>query len=319
MSPAMPMEHPASPFPPHPASPVEIARAALHLLTEQGLPPTPENFSHHYHEVAGMPQPVTVAKFNEVFDSLRSLVDRVTNCTDSIASDVGQHNREIKARLNELAVAQEQKQMLTLLTTIVGTATSMYNEVEATHAELITTKGALEEIKAEIRESHDWLQRDPLTGTQNRRGMDAALAREVGRCRRNSSKLTVAMIDLDHFKEINDNYGHHAGDHVLVHVAEIAKSVLRDADILVRYGGEEFLLILPETDINGAKYVIDRLQIVMGKNPMSYEDKRINVSFSCGIAQLQESENGHALIMRADHALYEAKSCGRNCIKIASE
>lgn len=304
-------------------SPADIARAALHKITEKGLPPTPENFNRHYYDIAGLPSPNTnsaaLPRCNEILETVRALVDKASNYTEIIASDVDQRNTEIKQSLVDLNGVREQKQIMALLGNIITTATSMYTEVEATHADLLKTKEALDTVKAEIKETHDWLQRDPLTGTQNRRGMDAALAREVIRSRMNKSKLTVAMIDLDHFKQVNDKFGHNAGDKVLIHIAEIAKSVLRDADILVRYGGEEFLLILPETEVKGAEFVIDRLQKVVNKNPPSYENNKISVSFSCGIAQLCENENGHALIIRADRALYHAKNQGRNCIKVAGQ
>jgi diguanylate cyclase len=182
---------------------------------------------------------------------------------------------------------------------------------------LESTRETLERMSSELSETRQSLLEDSLTGAQNRRGMDVILSREVARAKRNENRLAVAMIDIDHFKQVNDTYGHDAGDRMLAHVSMIAKSVLRESDALVRYGGEEFLLILPDADIKGAEFVLDRLRIVIGRSPLMYNQKKIEVTFSGGLARLQEGENGHNLVLRADRALYDAKRAGRNCVRIA--
>jgi diguanylate cyclase len=125
------------------------------------------------------------------------------------------------------------------------------------------------------------------------------------------------MADLDHFKSINDEYGHEAGDQMLVHFTMLMKSVMRKSDALVRFGGEEFTLILPETDSRGAIFVLGRLQQLMASTPLVYEGRRIQATFSAGVATLRADENGHALLRRADEALYGAKDSGRNIIRVA--
>ncbi len=100
-------------------------------------------------------------------------------------------------------------------------------------------------------------------------------------------------------------------------MANLAKAVLRETDTLVRYGGEEFLVMLPETDHRGAQYVIDRLRVVANKSPFMHKSQRIEVTFSSGIATLKDDENGRALVLRADEALYRAKHSGRGRIEVA--
>ena len=102
-----------------------------------------------------------------------------------------------------------------------------------------------------------------------------------------------------------------------MHFTSLIRSVMRKSDALVRYGGEEFTLILPETDARGAHFVLGRLQQVMARTPLNYEGKQINTTFSAGIATLKPDENGHALLRRADDAVYAAKNAGRNAIKLA--
>lgn len=303
-------------------NPTDIARAALLQLTEEGLAPTPENYSKYYHRISGEPEPQMqhdTSPCGPLLLMIRDMLGEASDRTGTLASDIQSQNKTIKSSIDDLSQAQEKKRMLQLLGTILTTTNSIHTTVEDAHLDLTATKLALEHIKAELQENRHLMQEDWLTGAQNRRAMDMVLSKEVARAQRSATKLTVAMMDLDHFKNINDDFGHDAGDKLLQHLTLVTKAVLREADSLIRYGGEEFLIILPETDINGAQFVMDRLKQAFQKNPMAYDGKSIHVTFSAGLARLQPEENGHALVMRADTALYEAKHAGRNCVKIATE
>jgi diguanylate cyclase len=301
-------------------NPTDIARAALHQLTEEGLAPTPENFSKYYHRISGEPEPRPDAgPCSALLLMIRDMLGEASNRTGNLANDILNQNRTIKNSIDDLSQEQEKKRMLQLLGTILTTTNSIHSSVEDAHLDLTATKLALEHIKAELQESRHLMQEDWLTGAQNRRAMDMVLAKEVARAQRSAAKLTVAMVDLDYFKNVNDEFGHDAGDKLLQHLTLITKAVLREADSLIRYGGEEFLIILSETDINGAQFVMDRLKQAFLKNPLIYDGKSLQVTFSAGLASLRPEENGHALVMRADNALYEAKHAGRNCVKVATE
>lgn len=303
-------------------NPTDIARAALLQLTEEGLAPTPENYSKYYHRISGEPEPRMQAETSlcePLLLMIRDMLGEASDRTGNLANDLQHQNKTIKSSIDDLSKAQEKKRMLQLLGTILTTTNSIHTTVEDAHLDLTATKLALEHIKAELQENRHLMQEDWLTGAQNRRAMDMVLSKEVARAQRSAAKLTLVMLDLDHFKNINDDFGHDAGDKLLQHLTLVTKAVLREADSLIRYGGEEFLIILPETDINGAQFVMDRLQKAFLKNPLSYEGKSLQVTFSAGLARLQPEENGHALVMRADAALYEAKHAGRNCVKIAAE
>jgi diguanylate cyclase len=305
-------------------NPTDIARAALLKLTEQGLPPTPENYSRFYHELAGNTQAAPLDQTTKnncgaLLSIIRDMLGEVTERTGGLASNIQQQNQTIKSSMDDLGQVQEKKRMLELLDTILSTTSSIHSSVEDAHLDLVASKMALEHIKAELQESRQMMQEDWLTGAQNRRAMDQVLGKEVARAQRSATKLSVAMVDIDHFKHVNDEFGHDAGDKLLQHLTLITKSVLREADSLVRYGGEEFLIILPETDIRGCEFVMGRLQQAFQKNPLQYEGKSIHVTFSAGLAHLNPNENGHAMVMRADTALYDAKHAGRNCVKIAAK
>ena len=308
-----------------------IARLVLDRLAELGLPSTLENYSRYFREITGAsPQAAPPSETSSpvgdsegpfsshvfglsVVEAARKIVDTVSQAADDLAKNIGDPNREIKPSPEILARAQEHKQILALLGSVIATANAMHRTVE----QLIQARQALDQLRVELNANQALLHQDPLTGILNRRGMDDLLAREAARSRRVSGALAVAMIDLDHFKQINDSRGHSAGDRTLIHFVEVAKSMLRETDVLVRYGGEEFLVILPETDAASAERVVERFKQAIAQTPLILEGKQISFTFSAGIAQLRGGENSHGLVLRADQALYEAKQAGRDCIIIA--
>jgi diguanylate cyclase len=313
----------------------ETARAALLRLTQLGLPPTPENFQRFFAEASGadparpMPahgRPVMgtqaegTAEAREMIQAVRRFAEQLFEATGTLADGIGQKNEELRVSMgsvDSLASMLDDPEVSTLLNTVLSITSSMHATVDASHSELVRTREAIDQLRGEMQQSREWMQQDPLTGMQNRRGMEIALGRELARARRSGSALSVAMLDIDHFKKLNDTYGHPAGDCALVHLCDIAKSILRESDIMVRYGGDDFLLVLPETDRNGTLLVIDRLKVVVQKTPLIYEGSRIALSFSAGVAQLQAGENPAALVLRADRAMLQAKSAGRDTIRQA--
>jgi diguanylate cyclase len=146
-------------------------------------------------------------------------------------------------------------------------------------------------------------------------GLDHLLLREVKRAHRGNGRLSALLMQIDDFSQVTDRFGHSVGDQLLVHVTNLAKAVLRDSDLLVRQGIEEFLVLLPETDLSGARYVVDRLKLVTGNTPLIHKNQRIEIRFSAGMAALKEEENGRALLLRAEEALYRAKHSGRGKIE----
>jgi len=161
--------------------------------------------------------------------------------------------------------------------------------------------------------------RDVLTGTLNRRAILDRFSTELERARRDGSCLAVAMVDIDHFKEINDRYGHLAGDEVICHCVNHLSQRLRHADKLGRYGGEGFLLLLPSTRPGGAVAVLDELRASLAKSPAQYGELSIPLRISIGVCCVvpQEGDTTASLLARADAALYEAKDLGRNTLRLA--
>ncbi len=156
---------------------------------------------------------------------------------------------------------------------------------------------------------------DELTGLVNRRRFVEALGSELVRARAFGAPLAVVMADLDHFKLVNDRFGHAAGDEVLQRFAELIRAHLRDVDVPGRLGGEEFAILVPETDAAGAAAVAERVRSALGDARFLLAHPH-SVSASFGVAQLSVDESGDHLLQRADRALYRAKENGRNCIVV---
>jgi two-component system, cell cycle response regulator len=151
---------------------------------------------------------------------------------------------------------------------------------------------------------------DPLTGVGNRRRLEQALLAETGRAELTGTKLSVFMADLDHFKMINDDCGHEAGDKVLMAFGDLLRRNTRATDIVARFGGEEFVVLMPNTDLENARAIADRIRAAFSAAPVESLHKRVTASF--GVAEMGEGERGDDVLRRADAALYEAKHSGRN-------
>jgi len=152
---------------------------------------------------------------------------------------------------------------------------------------------------------------DALTQIRNRRCLSEFLDIEIKRSKRYQHPFSLIFMDIDHFKRINDSYGHSIGDKVLINISNITSDLLRNIDIFGRWGGEEFLIILPETTLSAATYTAERIRSTIEQHPFENID---SVTLSLGVIESQLNETIDSLIVRADQLLYKAKSNGRNCV-----
>lgn len=183
-------------------------------------------------------------------------------------------------------------------------------------------KGAQESesrLRALSRSFEQQATTDPLTGLLNRRAMTQRIDQEISRFERQPRSFVLAMGDLDRFKEINDRFGHDAGDHVLEQAAAAMQSLLRGHDAISRWGGEEFVLLLPDTDVDGGLDTVDRLRARVAQTPMSCEGEALNVSITFGLCLYQAGLSRDECIKRADRALYRGKQLGRNRVVVAEQ
>jgi len=191
-------------------------------------------------------------------------------------------------------------------------------------AELLTANQAMQRHLAEIDGLHAQLveqaNRDPLTTLYNRRYLNAILPRELARCQREQRPLTLILLDIDHFKKVNDGFGHPAGDEVLIRIGGLLSEGARASDVVCRLGGEEFLILAPTMPVEMAAMYGEKLRQVIGGMGIAFQDQRLAVSVSLGIAVYpQHGQDADALIRCADAALYRAKQNGRNRVEIGPE
>ena len=161
------------------------------------------------------------------------------------------------------------------------------------------------------------LYQDALTGICNRAAFDDSLRAEINLAGRHRTPLSIVVFDIDHFKAINDQYGHSKGDLAIRAVAQCAQKCARSTDMLFRYGGEEFVMLLRNTDINGARLLADRIRRKVEKLECMSGEREFAMTVSAGVAELAKGDSARQLFERADTALYAAKNGGRNRVCIA--
>lgn len=187
------------------------------------------------------------------------------------------------------------------------------DEIFTAQKEVKRAEQKIESLKSELEQLKGLVHTDQMTGVFNRRGLDEIFRREAARADRNAQSLGLVLIDLDNFKQINDNLGHPYGDSVLINLVTIAKQTLRPSDIVARFGGEEFVILLPDVEMEDALTIIQRLQNNLAKNSsIQIDNQLMSITFSAGIALRSFGEHQHSLINRADKALYQAKCTGKN-------
>jgi len=178
--------------------------------------------------------------------------------------------------------------------------------------QVVAMKKESEQLREKLAEAQSRASRDALTNLPNRIAYSERIETERARLQRSGTPLTLAVLDIDHFKIINDTWGHQAGDRVLKHLARELGGQIRASDFFARIGGEEFVLILPETTLAGARVVVEKLREHIARCRFKYKDAPINVTVSCGLAEFDAGESADAAFARADAGLYAAKAAGRN-------
>lgn len=256
---------------------------------------------------------------NDAKATLKSLmttfIDRLGNLTES----TGEYHQKIEGYTQKIGKADNLTQLGHILEDVMHDTRVIQASALRSHEELLITKKQADEAESRIKELEHELEQvselvreDQLTGALNRRGLDETIDREIKRANRNNAPLSVALLDIDNFKKLNDSLGHQAGDRALTHLTKVIKETLRPADAVGRYGGEEFLIILPDTDLTSAVEAIQRLQRDLTKKFFLHNNERILVTFSAGVALRGENEDQEDLVGRADKAMYQAKQAGKN-------
>ncbi len=257
--------------------------------------------------------------------TLKSLMSTFIDRLGDLTASTGEYHNKIETYSQKIGKADNLTELSHILKDVMHDTRIIQASAMRSHEELLSSKKQADEAEERIRQLEQELEQvselvreDQLTGALNRRGLDETIDRELKRSDRSKAPVSVALLDIDNFKQLNDTLGHQAGDHALVHLTRVIKETLRPADTVGRYGGEEFLIVLPDTDLNAAIEAIQRLQRDLTKKFFLHNNERILVTFSAGVALRNEDEDADDLIGRADKAMYKAKQTGKNRV-IAAE
>ena len=258
-------------------------------------------------------------------DSVKKMAELFVVRLADLADSTSEYQEKIDGYKQKITETEDIVELNTLIDRMLEDTRSISFNIRQSREVLVETQQRVaeserlvQELTAKLEHVNEVAHEDFLTGTLNRRGMEQALDREFDRANRHGTSLSLAMMDIDHFKRLNDQLGHATGDKALVHLAKVIKESLRSTDVLARYGGEEFIIILPGTAENEAVDIMKRAQRDLTRNFFMLNNERVLITFSAGVAQREQDESAEMLIPRADKALYRAKQAGRNLVIGAS-
>lgn len=255
----------------------------------------------------------------EAKDTLKQMATTFVERLGEMTRNTGEFHQKIEGYQELISSTEDITELNVVLDRLMQDTRAMQLDALRSHEELKESQKKVSEAEQRIRQltteldqASEMAHNDYLTGALNRRGLSEAIEREFSRADRLDTQLCIALMDVDHFKKLNDSLGHEAGDIALAHLAKVTKAALRPSDVLARYGGEEFVILLPETDMEEGIRVMTRVQRELTKNFFLHNNERVLITFSAGVAQRLAGEMPQAVMGRADAALYQAKQTGRN-------
>ena len=243
---------------------------------------------------------------------LQYLAGRVVDLTTSVADDVGRHQSDISQVSRQLA-AVHPRENDEVSESVLKSVAQIMQVNERLQDRLGNAEERLQQQAKQIEAQLYEARTDPLTGLPNRRAFDDELSRRLAEWQRKGNTFCMIMIDIDHFKRLNDQYGHPAGDGVLREVADVLRCTLREMDMCARLGGEEFAVILPATSPQEGRRATERARLAIAGHRFHVEQSKLSATVSLGLSTVEGHDDAVSLMKRADDALYAAKHGGRNC------
>ena len=240
-----------------------------------------------------------------------AIATRLKSIASGMSSSVGKHSGELQ-RATELLTEGEDRGEEALADLVANVIGNVVQSNQSLQAKLDTAEGRLHEQAVEIEAHISRSLTDPLTGLPNRREFNERLEERMSAWNRRQEVFTLLLVDVDHFKRLNDQHGHLAGDRVLSLLAGCLRSAIRREDAIARYGGEEFAILLPNTSLEQAAVVAKNVGDAAERLVVQHNNYQLAITISGGLASIQPGEQVESLIQRADAVLYAAKAAGRN-------
>lgn len=324
----------------------KLSSTALEYLKTHDIPPTPENYMVWY-QYAQKKNPLLNTEIdkiithkmpfsNVVCDTLyqrfcvaerqkiasesaiaaQKMLKEVLTTVSSFSGETQDYNKDLNSYIENISKDFGHSEVNEIIKDIVGATVSLRERGEQMHARLEESKREIDVLRENLQQVSNEAQKDALTGLYNRRAFERILEEYMAESVEKKTNLCLMMIDVDHFKKFNDNYGHLLGDEVLKIVARTLHDSLKGQDVVARFGGEEFVAVLPMTPIEGALRVADAIRLSIASKELKRKDtgqQYGQITVSIGVSSFRRGvDDIPKLIKRADEALYESKRTGRN-------
>ena len=255
-----------------------------------------------------------------VKNMMMTFIDRL----GQVAASTGDFHEKIGGYSEKISKADNISELNSILDEVLKETRLVQSEALKARDKMVLARQEVQDaesrihtLEAKLQHLSELVREDQLTGSLNRRGLDDVFERETARADRRGTPLCIAILDLDDFKKLNDTYGHIAGDAALKHLVKIVKDTLRSMDVIARFGGEEFLILMPETSAEAAATTMTRLQRELTKHFFLHDNEKVLITFSAGVALRRPNEEQTELVKRADKAMYTAKQTGKNRVVTA--
>ncbi|MBK9663609.1 MAG: GGDEF domain-containing protein [Nitrosomonas sp.] len=280
--------------------------------------------AEHYLDEIAQGQELIRHSLSEAKMTLKLMVTSLITNIEELTDTTGEYQEKLEHYSGRIGNTDDIKELNQLLVLIMEETKQMQkntlnyrNDFLAARTEVSLAQNKINQLEIELMAMGEKVHEDHLTGILNRRGLDNAYERETSRALRHQVPLCFALLDIDNFKQLNDMLGHQAGDNALVYLVESIKETTRPEDVVSRYGGEEFVILLPNTQLEEAVQILSRVRRTLTKKFFLHENKRLLITFSAGIAQHRPEESQGHIFKRADEALYRAKKSGKNQILVS--
>jgi diguanylate cyclase len=329
----------------------DLSQKSIARIRKEDILPTPENYELWYvYYARSIPEVVRVIDaiveskqpftdyvcgelYNRFLSDLRNeeavrntgahvqtTINTVTDAVQEVKDATRNYGETLSQVNSKIAGAKDPNEIKAVVQLATDSTRFMIQQSSSLEEMLAQSNAAMEELKRDLEHVRREAMTDGLTGLANRKAFDAEFDRVFRDAQKSNSRFTILMLDIDHFKAFNDNFGHQVGDQVLRLVARTLKDSIKGKDFAARYGGEEFSIILPETDLNGAVFVGNALRkAIANKDVINRSTGKVlgRITMSVGVAEFSQEKTPEDLIERADKALYTAKHNGRNQVAAA--